>query len=120
MRSTTDESCCPAHEPRSTAGSSRRPDREADMTADHQHDDFHQKLHHIGPSGLISDTTQTSGMRRGEAISGKTVGSENLWMGQTHVSADTRSGNHPHGHSETAIYVSQGHPVFVFFEPGED
>ncbi|MGI3785331.1 MAG: hypothetical protein ACRYG2_31655, partial [Janthinobacterium lividum] len=62
---------------------------EHDHDDDHDHDDFHQRLHHIGPSGLISDTTQTSGMRRVEAISGKTVGSENLWMGQTHVSADT-------------------------------
>ena len=41
-------------------------------------------------------------------------------MGQTHVAAETKSGNHHHGHSETAIYVTQGHPVFVFFESGTD
>jgi uncharacterized RmlC-like cupin family protein len=93
---------------------------EHEQDPQHEHDDFHQKLHHIAPSGLVSDTTQTSGMRRMEAISGKTVGSENLWMGQTHVAAETKSGNHHHGHSETAIYVTQGHPVFVFYEPGAD
>ena len=86
----------------------------------HEHDDFHQRLHHVGPAGLLSDTTQTSGMRRVEAISGRTVGAANLWMGETHVAAATRSGNHHHGRSETAIFVSQGHPVFVFLEPGTD
>ncbi len=87
--------------------------------ADDRGDAFHQRLHHVAPSGLISDTAQTAGMRRLEAISGKTVGAENLWMGQTHVPGATRSENHHHGHSETAIYVAQGHPVFVFLEPGD-
>ena len=32
-----------------------------------------------------------------EAISGKTVGSEKLWMGETHVAASTSSGDHHHG-----------------------
>lgn len=87
---------------------------------DHFHDAFHQRLHHIAPSGLVGDTAQTEGMRRVEAISGKTVGSENLWMGQTHVPPETNSGNHHHGRSETAIYVTAGHPVFVFLEEGEE
>jgi uncharacterized RmlC-like cupin family protein len=79
-------------------------------------DPFHQVLHHVAPSGLIGQTSQTSGMKRLEAISGKTVGAENLWMGQTHVAASTTSGNHHHGASETAIYVVSGHPVFVFLD----
>jgi uncharacterized RmlC-like cupin family protein len=79
-------------------------------------DDFHRKLHHVVPRDLSGDTAQTSGMRRVEAISGKTVGSSALWMGQTHVSASTASENHHHGESETAIYVVSGHPVFVFFD----
>jgi uncharacterized RmlC-like cupin family protein len=37
-----------------------------------------------------------------------------LWMGETHVSPDTASGDHHHGEAETAIYVVSGHPVFVF------
>ena len=53
-------------------------------------------------------------MRRLEAISGKTVGSQKLWMGQTHVAPSTSSGDHHHGEAETAIYVVSGHPVFVF------
>jgi uncharacterized RmlC-like cupin family protein len=79
-------------------------------------DDFHQRLHHIAPGGLTGDTTQTGGMRRVEAISGKSVGSSALWMGETHVAASTASDNHHHGESETAIYVVRGNPVFVFFD----
>ena len=79
-------------------------------------DPFHRRLHHIAPSGLLGQTTQTSGMRRLEAVSGKTVGAQHLWMGQTHVPAATASGNHHHGASETAIYVVVGAPVFVFVD----
>jgi uncharacterized RmlC-like cupin family protein len=79
-------------------------------------DEFHRRLHHLTPGTLSTDTAQTTGMRRVEAISGKTVGSSALWMGQTHVSPATSSGNHHHGESETAIYVVSGHPVFVFFD----
>jgi len=78
-------------------------------------DDFHQRLHHVAPVGLSGDTAQTQGMTRVEAISGKTVGSKDLWMGETHVSASTASDNHHHGESETAIYVVRGNPVFVFY-----
>jgi uncharacterized RmlC-like cupin family protein len=77
-------------------------------------DPFHRRLHRIAPTELVGQTTQTSGMKRLEAISGKTVGARNLWMGQTHVPASTASANHHHGASETAIYVVQGTPAFVF------
>jgi uncharacterized RmlC-like cupin family protein len=79
-------------------------------------DPFHRRLHRIAPSGLIDQTGQTSGMRRLEAISGRTVGARHLWMGQTHVPASTSSGNHHHGASETAIYVVSGTPAFVFLD----
>jgi uncharacterized RmlC-like cupin family protein len=79
-------------------------------------DPFHRRLHRIAPAGLVGDTTQTAGMRRLEAISGKTVGAEHLWMGQTHVPGATASANHHHGKSETAIYVVSGTPVFVFLD----
>lgn len=79
-------------------------------------DPFHRRLHHIAPNGLSTDTAQSGGMRRVEAISGRTVGSRNLWMGQTHVAAGTASDNHHHGESETAIYVVSGHPEFVFLD----
>ncbi|CAO5236000.1 cupin domain-containing protein [Frankia sp. AgKG'84/4] len=79
-------------------------------------DPFHTSLHRVAPAGLVEDTTQTAGMRRREAISGKTVGARNLWMGQTHVPASTASGNHHHGASETAIYIVAGNPAFVFLD----
>ena len=81
---------------------------------------WHQRLEHIKGAGLISDTAQTSGMARFEAISGKTVGSQNLWMGRTHVGPETNSGDHHHGEAETAIYVVSGNPVFVFAEGEEE
>ncbi|WP_448624719.1 cupin domain-containing protein [Geodermatophilus sp. URMC 64] len=83
-------------------------------------DDWHQPLRHIAATELSSDTAQSGGMVRREAVSGKTVGSEKLWMGQTHVGPGTNSGNHHHGDSETAIYVVSGHPVFVFGQDGEE
>jgi uncharacterized RmlC-like cupin family protein len=83
-------------------------------------DPFHRTLHRVGAGQLIGDTGQTSGMQRLEAISGKTVGARNLWMGQTLVPASTASGNHHHGASETAIYVISGHPVFVFLDVDAD
>ena len=80
------------------------------MSEDH----WHRPLSHVRGEGVTGDTTQTSGMTRREAISGKTVGSEKLWMGQTHVAAGVKSADHHHGESETAIYVVSGTPSFVF------
>jgi uncharacterized RmlC-like cupin family protein len=73
-------------------------------------------LHHIVGDALSTNTTQTTGMHRLEAISGKTVGSQKIWMGETHVAPVTNSGDHHHGEAETAIYVVSGNPVFVFAE----
>ncbi|MFC9648391.1 cupin domain-containing protein [Streptomyces sp. NPDC056937] len=93
---------------------------------DHDHDENHgtaenglplrARLHHIRADALDGDTAQTGGMRRFAAISGSTVGSERIWMGQTHVAPDTASSNHHHGASETAIHVVKGHPEFVFLD----
>jgi uncharacterized RmlC-like cupin family protein len=77
-------------------------------------DDWHQPLRHIRAADLSADTAQTDGMTRREAVSARTVGSEKVWMGHTHVGPRTASGNHHHGDTETAIYVVSGHPVFVF------
>ena len=82
-------------------------------------DPWHAPLRHIHADALTDETAQSSGMRRFAAISGKSVGSEKLWMGRTHVSKETASADHHHGESETAIYVVQGHPVFVFHD-GKD
>ncbi|SDT22751.1 cupin domain-containing protein [Microlunatus soli] len=92
---------------------------------DHEHDHEiaapeDRRLHHIPPAALTEDTMQTSGMRRREAISGKTVGSSKIWMGETIVPPETGSGNHHHGESETAIYVVEGNPEFVFLDADEE
>jgi uncharacterized RmlC-like cupin family protein len=74
------------------------------------------RVHHVRGGALIGDTAQTSGMRRLEAISGRTVGSAALWMGETHVAPATASGDHHHGRAETSIYVVSGRPEFVFHD----
>ena len=71
----------------------------------------------IRADSLSGDTAQTGGMIRTAAISGALVGAQALWMGRTVVLPGTSSGDHHHGHSETAIYVVSGHPVFVFRDP---
>jgi uncharacterized RmlC-like cupin family protein len=83
-------------------------------------DGWHRPLRHVRGSQLSGDTSQTSGMTRLEAVSGKTVGSSKVWMGQTHVAPATGSGDHHHGETETAIYVVSGNPVFVFAEGDQE
>ncbi|MEU5002409.1 cupin domain-containing protein [Streptomyces sp. NPDC021622] len=77
---------------------------------------LNSRLHHIRADALDGETAQTGGMRRFAAISGRSVGSEHIWMGQTHVAPNTASSNHHHGASETAIHVIKGHPEFVFLD----
>jgi uncharacterized RmlC-like cupin family protein len=79
-------------------------------------DGFHRRLYQVPPAALSGETAQSSGMRRLEAISVHTVGSHDLWMGQTHVAPSTSSASHHHGISETGIYVVSGHPEFVFLD----
>jgi uncharacterized RmlC-like cupin family protein len=92
----------------------------AEQRPDDHEDDWHRPLRHIRAADLSIDTGQTPGMRRSEAVSSRTVGSERVWMGQSVVGPGTASGNHHHGDSETAIYVVSGHPVFVFAEDGQE
>jgi uncharacterized RmlC-like cupin family protein len=81
---------------------------------------WHRPITRIRGCDVSGDTTQTSGMSRFEAVSGKTVGSQHLWVGRTHVSAGASSGNHHHGEAETVIYVVSGTPRFVFAEGTPD
>ncbi|MFE9680400.1 cupin domain-containing protein [Streptomyces sp. NPDC006285] len=83
---------------------------------DHSGTPLRSRLHHVRAGALDGDTAQSGGMRRFAAVSGRTVGSEKLWMGQTHVAPSTASSDHHHGESETAIYVVSGHPEFVFLD----
>jgi uncharacterized RmlC-like cupin family protein len=79
---------------------------------------WHRPLGHTHHHELNEATTQTPGMRRFEAISGKLSGSEHIWMGENHVAGGLRSADHHHGDSETGIYVVSGNPTFVFLEDG--
>src|ERR1700730_14625698 len=81
-------------------------------------DHWHRPLFQVRAGELTGDTGQTSGMTRREAISGKSVGAEKLWMGQTHVAAGAKSGDHHHGEAETAIYVVSGTPGCFFPDGG--
>lgn len=77
-------------------------------------------LTHVTAAELSSQTAQTSGMVREEALSNRTAGSTAIWMGRTTVPAHTDSGPHHHGHSETCIYVVEGNPVFRYVTDGEE
>ncbi|HEX3425220.1 MAG TPA: cupin domain-containing protein [Acidimicrobiales bacterium] len=78
------------------------------------------RLRHVPPERLSDDTAQTASMRRLEAVGGRTVGARDLWMGETHMAPATRSADHHHGATETAIFVVAGHPRFVFLDEGRE
>jgi hypothetical protein len=85
-----------------------------DTSATYAEPSLRTRVHHIKSSQLSSATAQTAGMRRLAAITGGSVGSEKIWMGETWVSPETVSDNHHHGESETAIFVRRGNPESVF------
>ncbi|MBO0828662.1 MAG: cupin domain-containing protein [Streptosporangiales bacterium] len=58
--------------------------------------------------GLDSNTPQTPGLQRFEAVSTRMASSEKLWMGLSVLPAGERTGVHHHGDSETAVYVLSG------------
>jgi uncharacterized RmlC-like cupin family protein len=74
------------------------------------------RVRHVKASELDANTAQSDGMRRFAALSGSSVGTEKLWMGETVAAPGTVSANHHHGESETAIFIRSGHPEFVFFD----
>ena len=88
----------------------------AKTSAEHDHASLRTRVQHVRASELSSGTAQTEGMRRFAAISGASVGSEKIWMGETYISPETVSDNHHHGESETAIFVRSGNPEFVFHD----
>ena len=59
-----------------------------------------------------SNTAQSSGMTRFAAISGDTVGSQQLWLGRVIAPSGMASAVHHHGDSESAIYVVRGRVTF--------
>lgn len=85
-------------------------------SAEHVDTPLRTRVRHVRASELSASTAQTEGMQRFAAISGASVGSEKIWMGETFVSPTTVSDNHHHGESETAIFVRSGNPEFVFHD----
>src|SRR6202451_3348313 len=61
---------------------------------------------------LSTDTAQTVGMTRAEAISHARVGAQKLWAGTVIVHPDAKTGPHHHGEVETVIYVVRGRARF--------
>ena len=57
---------------------------------------------------LDTNTPQTPGMTRAEAISHARVGAHKLWAGTVVVHPDAKTGPHHHGELETVIYVVRG------------
>lgn len=78
------------------------------------------KLHHVPSEQCTSSTAQTAGMQRVAAISGDSVGSKAIWMGETRVAPGVASGPHHHGRSETGIYVVSGNPEFIYEDGGRE
>jgi uncharacterized RmlC-like cupin family protein len=61
---------------------------------------------------LDTNTPQTPGMTRAEAISHAKVGAQKLWAGTVVVQPSARTGPHHHGELETVIYVVRGRARF--------
>ena len=61
---------------------------------------------------LDTNTPQTPGMTRAEAISHAKVGAQKLWAGTVVVQPSARTGPHHHGELETVIYVVKGRARF--------
>ena len=78
------------------------------------------RLYHVPSEECTPATAQTPGMSRMAALSGDTVGSRAIWMGETRVAAGVASGPHHHGESETGIYIVSGNPEFIYAEDGRD
>ncbi len=61
---------------------------------------------------LDTNTPQTPGMNRAEAISHARVGAQKLWAGTVVVHPNAKTGPHHHGELETVIYVVRGRARF--------
>jgi uncharacterized RmlC-like cupin family protein len=61
---------------------------------------------------LDTNTPQTPGMTRAEAISHAKVGAQKLWAGTVIVHPNSKTGPHHHGELETVIYVVRGRARF--------
>jgi uncharacterized RmlC-like cupin family protein len=61
---------------------------------------------------LDSNTPQTAGMSRAEAISYAKAGARKLWAGTVVVHPNAKTGPHHHGELETVLYIVRGRARF--------
>jgi uncharacterized RmlC-like cupin family protein len=61
---------------------------------------------------LDTNTPQTEGMTRAEAISQAKTGARKLWAGTVLVHPNAKTGPHHHGELETVIYIVRGRARF--------
>lgn len=83
-------------------------DIKPDATPDWQH----HGLRIVRNGELDTNTPQTPGMTRAEAISYARVGAQKLWAGTVVVHPDAKTGPHHHGALETVIYIVRGRARF--------
>lgn len=68
----------------------------------------HHGIRIVRSGELDSNTPQTKGMTRAEAISHARVGAQKLWAGTVVVHPDAKTGPHHHGELETVLYIIRG------------
>ncbi|HEX3351575.1 MAG TPA: cupin domain-containing protein [Terriglobales bacterium] len=83
-----------------------------DSRSDEKADWKNHGLRIIRNGDLNSNTPQTPGMSRAEAISHATAGAQKLWAGTVVVQPNAKTGPHHHGDLETVIYVVRGRARF--------
>lgn len=71
-----------------------------------------QSIRIIRSGELNSNTPQTPGMTRAEAISYARVGAQKLWAGTVVVQPGAKTGPHHHGELETVLYIIKGRGRF--------
>ena len=83
-----------------------------DSEAKHWPDWGRQGIRVIRSGELDTNTPQTPGMTRAEAISHARVGAQKLWAGTVVVHPNAKTGPHHHGELETVIYIVRGRARF--------
>jgi len=83
-----------------------------DSRSDQKPDWKNHGLRIIRSGELGTNTPQTLGMTRAEAISHARVGAQKLWAGTVVVQPNAKTGPHHHGELETVIYVVRGRARF--------
>jgi uncharacterized RmlC-like cupin family protein len=84
----------------------------SDRKADEKPDWKQHGLRIVRRGELDSNTPQTIGMTRAEAISHARVGAQKLWAGTVVVHPGAKTGPHHHGELETVIYIVRGRARF--------